>query len=58
MNVTKSSLNVNLSDSQITDLARPLVGILQKFYEDPKNEEDFQKRLRNVEKAKENQDAT
>lgn len=43
MNVTKSSLNVNLSDSQITDLARPLVGILQKFYEDPKNEEDFQK---------------
>ena len=57
MNVTKSSLNVNLSDSQITDLARPLVGILQKFYEDPKNEEDFQKWLRNVEKAKENQDA-
>lgn len=52
MNVTKSSLNVNLSDSQITDLARPLVGILQKFYEDPKNEEDFQKWLRNVEKAK------
>lgn len=58
MNVTKSSLNVNLSDSQITDLARPLVGILQKFYEDPKNEEDFQKWLCNVEKAKENQDAT
>lgn len=58
MNVTKSSLNVNLSDSQITDLARPLVGILQKFYEDPKNEKDFQKWLRNVEKAKENQDAT
>ena len=58
MNVTKSSLNVNLSDSQITDLARPLVGILQKFYEDPKNEEDFRKWLRNVEKAKENQDAT
>ena len=58
MNVTKSSLNVNLSDSQITDLARPLVGILQKFYEDPKNEEDFQKGLRNVEKAKENQDTT
>ena len=58
MNVTKSSLNVNLSDSQIIDLARPLVGILQKFYEDPKNEEDFQKWLRNVEKAKENQDAT
>ena len=58
MNVTKSSLNVNLSDSQITDLARPLVGILQKFYEDPKNEEDFHKWLRNVEKANENPDAT
>ena len=58
MNVTKSSLNVNLSDSQITDLARPLVGILQKFYEDPKNEEDFQKCLRKVDKAKENQYAT
>ena len=52
MNVTKSSLNVNLNDSQITDLARPLVGILQKFYEDPKNEEDFQKWLRNVEERK------
>lgn len=58
MNVTESSLNLKLTDSQITDLARPLVGILQKFYEDPKNEEDFQKWLRNVEKAKENQDAT
>ncbi len=43
MNVTKSSPNMSLSDSQITDLARPLMGILEKFYEDPKNEEDFQK---------------
>mgnify|MGYP006372221199 CR=1 FL=1 len=52
MNVTKSSLSVNLTDSQITDLARPLMGILQKFYEDPKHEEDFQKWLRNVEERK------
>lgn len=52
MNVTKSSPNVNLSDSQITDLARPLMGILERFYRDPKNEEDFQKWLRNVEKER------
>ena len=52
MNVTKSSPNMNLSDSQITDLARPLMGLLEKFYADPKNEEDFQKWLRNAEKAK------
>lgn len=52
MNVTKSSLNVNLSDSQIADLARPLMGILERFYKDPKNEEDFQKWLRNVEKER------
>lgn len=52
MNVTKSSPNVNLSDSQITDLARPLMGILERFYKDPKNEEDFQKWLRNVEKER------
>ncbi len=55
MNVTKSSPNVNLSDSQINDLARPLMGILERFYEDPKHEEDFQEWLRNVEKAKRNQ---
>ena len=40
---------MNLTNEQITDLARPLVGIITKFYEDPKNEEDFQKWLRNVE---------
>lgn len=55
MNVTKSSPNVNLSDSQINDLARSLMGILERFYEDPKHEEDFQEWLRNVEKAKRNQ---
>ena len=52
MNVTKSSPNMSLSDSQITDLARPLMGILEKFYEDPKNEEDFQKWLLSVEEQK------
>ena len=49
---------MSLSEVQVNDLARPLVGIIIKFYADPKNEEDFQKWLRNVEKAKENQDAT
>lgn len=52
MNVTGFSLNVNLSDSQVNDLARPLMGILEQFYKDPKNEEDFQKWLRNVEAQK------
>ena len=52
MNVTKSSPNVNLSDSQIADLARPLVGILERFYKNPKNEEDFQKWLCNLEKER------
>ena len=52
---TDDKILSNLTDTQITDLARPLMGILQKFYEDPKNEEDFQKWLRNVEKAKRNQ---
>ena len=52
MNVTKSSLNTSLSDSQVSDLARPLMGLLEKFYADPKNEEDFQKWLRNVEEQK------
>lgn len=46
-----------LNDLQITDLARPLMSILERFYKDPKNEEDFQKWLRNVEKAKRNQSA-
>lgn len=36
---------MNLSDVQVNDLASPLVGIITKFYEDPKNEEDFQKWL-------------
>lgn len=41
---------MSLSEVQVNDLARPLVGIITKFYADPKNEEDFQ--LRNVEERK------
>lgn len=36
---------MNLSDAQVNDLASPLVGIIMKFYEDPKNEEEFQQWL-------------
>ena len=43
---------MSLSDIQVNDLTRPLVGIITKFYADPKNEEDFQKWLRNVEEHK------
>lgn len=43
---------MNLSDAQVNDLASPLVGIIMSFYEDPKNEEEFQKWLRNVETQK------
>lgn len=39
---------MNLSKQQVNDLASPLVGIISKFYEDPKNEEDFKEWLRNV----------
>lgn len=44
---------MNLSNTQINDLASPLVSIITKFYADPKNEEDFQKWLLNVEEEKE-----
>lgn len=43
---------MDLSIAQVSDLARPLVGIITKFYEDPKNEEEFQRWLRNVEEPK------
>lgn len=43
------NMSVSLEDSQISDLARPLMGILEAFYQDPKNEEDFQKWLLSVE---------
>ena len=42
-------MSVSLEDSQISDLARLLMGILEAFYQDPKNEEDFQKWLLSVE---------
>ena len=34
-----------LTDNQINDLARPLAGILEVFYSDPKNQEEFDKWL-------------
>lgn len=40
---------MNLSDEQIQNLASPLVGIITAFYENPENEEEYQKWLRNVE---------
>ena len=33
---------VTLSNTQVENLARPLVGILTEFYKDPRNEEEFQ----------------
>lgn len=36
---------MNLSEGQVKDLASPLVGIVAEFYQDPKNEEDFQQWL-------------
>jgi hypothetical protein len=48
MNVTESSLNLKLTESQVSDLARPLMGILERLYQDPKNEEDYQKWLLSV----------
>jgi hypothetical protein len=44
---------IKLTDNQIYDLARPLAGIVEKFYSDPKNEEAFQKWLLSVEKSAE-----
>lgn len=49
---------MNLSDTQVNDLARPLVGIVMKFYEDPKNEEDFKEWLRNVEEQRKQKEST
>lgn len=53
MNVTESSLNLKLTDSQVSDLARPLMRILEQFCQDPKNEEDYQKWLLSVEELNE-----
>lgn len=40
---------VELTQSQIKDLARPLTGLVEEFFRDPKNEEAFNKWLQNVE---------
>ena len=42
--------NPVLTDSQINDLAQPLVGILEAFYQDPQNEQSFQEWLKQQEK--------
>lgn len=44
---------MNLSGTQVNDLAKSLVSIMIQFYENPKNEEDFKKWLLNVEKQRE-----
>lgn len=36
---------MNLSEGQVKDLASPLVGIVAEFYQNSKNEEDFQQWL-------------
>lgn len=36
------SLNTTLSNSQITDLARPFVFMVDNFFRDPENEKGFQ----------------
>lgn len=43
---------MKLFDTQVNELARPLVDIIISFYEKPENEEAFQKWLRNVEESK------
>jgi hypothetical protein len=45
-------MQFELNPNQIEDLARPLMGIVEKFYEDPKNKEDFNKWLLSVEKSR------
>ena len=44
--------NMALTNAQVSDLARPLVSIIQTFYANPENEKGFQKWLLNVEKQK------
>lgn len=43
------SQSVSLSETQINDLARPLMNILETFFQDPNNEEDYKKWLLSVE---------
>lgn len=53
MSATRFAPSVSpiLTEGQVTDLARPLMGILEKFYQDPKNEEEFQKWLKTQQPA-------
>jgi hypothetical protein len=44
-------MSIKLNANQIEDLAKPLPGIIEKFYQDPKNEEAFQKWLLNVDES-------
>ena len=46
-------MQVEISKEQVNNLARPLVGILERFYQDPANVESFQKWLKSVEEPKE-----
>lgn len=51
MNATKysQSTSIPLTDAQVTRLAKPLLAIVDRFYQNPKNEEDFQKWLKDRE---------
>lgn len=46
-------MRIDLTPEQVDDLARPLMSILEKFYQDPTNEEEFRKWLLSVEKESE-----
>lgn len=47
--------NMNLTNNQIDDLSRPLGRILEKFYKNPQNEEDFQQWLKSINKENSNE---
>lgn len=49
---------MKLSDEQTNDLARSLSEIVSAFYENPENEEGYQKWLRNVEEREHRSTAT
>lgn len=51
MSIDKNSPNPKyvLAKAQINELARPLVRIVEEYYKDPKNEEAFQKWLKEQE---------
>lgn len=49
---------MGLSDEQVNDLARPLVGIVISFYEDLENERRYQEWLLNVEKQRKSTEST